>query len=295
MSTPVPGAQARPAEARAGFDLGAAVAGARARGWPLVMGILNVTPDSFSDGGRFHDAARAAEQAWLMVQQGADIIDVGGESTRPGAQQVSEAHECDRVLPVIEAVRARCTIPISIDTSKAGVMRRAVAAGANLINDVRALRDEQALDSACALGVPVVLMHMQGEPRTMQQAPRYDDVLREVGDFLLARARECEAAGIAAARIVLDPGFGFGKNLGHNLTLLKNLHMLADSGYPVLAGLSRKSMIAQIIGRGLDERVHASVALALAAAARGAAIVRVHDVAATVDALRVWARVQAGS
>jgi dihydropteroate synthase len=276
------------------FDLPAAVAGARARGWPLVMGILNVTPDSFSDGGRFIDAGRAAEQARALLQQGADIIDVGGESTRPGSQPVDEEQECRRVLPVIDAVRAHSSVPISIDTSKPGVMRRAVAAGADMVNDVRALRDPSALDTVRALGVPVVLMHMQGEPRTMQRSPCYGDVLREVTAFLLERAHACEAAGIPAAHIVLDPGFGFGKNLVHNLTLLKQLQTLADTGYAVLAGLSRKSMIAQMIDRPVQQRVHASVALALAAAARGAALLRVHDVAATVDALRVTARVQAG-
>jgi dihydropteroate synthase len=276
------------------FDLPAAVAGARARGWPLVMGILNVTPDSFSDGGRFIDAGRAAEQARALLQQGADIIDVGGESTRPGSQSVDEEQECRRVLPVIDAVRAHSSVPISIDTSKPGVMRRAVAAGADMVNDVRALRDPSALDTVRALGVPVVLMHMQGEPRTMQRSPCYGDVLREVTAFLLERAHACEAAGIPAAHIVLDPGFGFGKNLVHNLTLLKQLQTLADTGYAVLAGLSRKSMIAQMIDRPVQQRVHASVALALAAAARGAALLRVHDVAATVDALRVTARVQAG-
>lgn len=295
MTTPLGGALPRPGDRGSGFDLRSAVASARARGWPLVMGILNVTPDSFSDGGRFTDAGRAAEQALSLVQQGADLVDVGGESTRPGAQAVSEAQECARVLPVIEAVRARCPVPISIDTSKAGVMRRAVEVGAALVNDVRALREPNALDTVSQLGVPVVLMHMQGEPRTMQAAPCYDDVLREVTAFLLDRARACEAAGIPARQIVLDPGFGFGKNLAHNLTLLKHLATLADLGFPVLAGLSRKSMIAQMIDRPVAARVHASVALALAAAARGAAILRVHDVAATVDALRVTARVQAAN
>ena len=294
MNTAVPGARARPPGTRAVFDLPAAVAGARTRGWPLVMGILNVTPDSFSDGGRFTDTERAAEQARALLQHGADIIDVGGESTRPGAQSVVEEQECRRVLPVIDAVRAHSSVPISIDTSKPGVMRRAVEAGVDMVNDVRALRDPSALDTVRALGVPVVLMHMQGEPRTMQRSPCYADVLREVTDFLLERAHACEAAGIPAAHIVLDPGFGFGKNLVHNLTLLKQLQTLADTGYAVLAGLSRKSMIAQMIDRPVQERVHASVALALAAAARGAALLRVHDVAATVDALRVTARVQAG-
>ena len=294
MSTASEGALPRPHGRCPAFDLRAAVAGARTRGWPLVMGILNVTPDSFSDGGRFADAGSAVEQALRLAQQGADIIDVGGESTRPGAMAVSEEQECARVLPVIDAVRARCGVPISIDTSKAGVMRRAVETGAALVNDVRALRDAGALDTVAALGVPVVLMHMQGEPRTMQQAPRYDDVVREVTGFLLERARACETAGVPHDQIALDPGFGFGKTLAHNLALLKNLRALADLGYPVLAGLSRKSMIAQMIDRAVDARVHASVALALAAAARGAAILRVHDVAATVDALRVTARVQAG-
>jgi len=276
------------------FDLEQALGAAHARGWPLVMGVLNVTPDSFSDGGRFLGREQALAQALRMAQEGADIVDVGGESTRPGAAGVGAQQELDRVLPVLEAVRARCEVALSIDTSKAAVMREAARCGAGLVNDVRALREPGALEAAAGLGLPVVLMHMQGEPRTMQRAPHYDDVVGEVRAFLLARARACREAGIAPARIVLDPGFGFGKDLGHNLTLLKELRRLADSGYAVAVGLSRKSMIEKMIGRPPGQRGPASVALALAAAARGASVVRVHDVAATVDALRVWARVEAG-
>ncbi len=276
------------------FDLAAAVARGRARGWPLVMGVVNVTPDSFSDGGRFLDPVRAVEQALRLAEEGADVVDVGGESTRPGSDPVSAGDELARVLPVIEGVRRHSAVPVSVDTCKPEVMRAAAAAGADLINDVRALRAPGAPDTAAALGLPVVLMHMQGEPRTMQQAPAYSDVVREVRDFLLERSRAAEAAGVRRERIAIDPGFGFGKNLAHNLTLLANLASLADTGYPVLAGLSRKSMIEKIVGRPVAQRMPASIALALAAAARGAAAVRVHDVAATVDALRVTAAVDTG-
>lgn len=276
------------------FDLAAAVARGRARGWPLVMGVVNVTPDSFSDGGRFLDPVRAVEQALRLAEEGADVVDVGGESTRPGSDPVSAGDELARVLPVIEGVRRHSAVPVSVDTCKPEVMRAAAAAGADLINDVRALRAPGAPDTAAALGLPVVLMHMQGEPRTMQRAPAYSDVVREVRDFLLERSRAAEAAGVRRERIAIDPGFGFGKNLAHNLTLLANLASLADTGYPVLAGLSRKSMIEKIVGRPVAQRMPASIALALAAAARGAAAVRVHDVAATVDALRVTAAVDTG-
>ncbi len=276
-----------------GFDLAGALATARERGWPLVMGVVNVTPDSFSDGGRFLSPERAVAHALALVDEGADMLDVGGESTRPGSRGVDAAEELDRVLPVIEGIRAAADVPVSVDTSKPEVMRATAAAGASMINDVRALREPGALECVAGAGLAVALMHMQGEPRTMQRAPRYDDVVAEVAAFLSERARACEAAGIARERIVIDPGFGFGKTLEHNLTLLRSLAVLAGTGYPVLAGLSRKSMIEGLIGRPPGQRVPASVALAMAAAARGAAMLRVHDVAATVDALRVTAIVEA--
>jgi len=253
------------------------------------MGILNVTPDSFSDGGLFNrldDALRRAEQ---MVAQGAGILDVGGESTRPGAQAVGEQEEIERVAPVIEAISTRIGIPLSIDTSKPGVMRAAVGSGASLINDVNALRAEGAIEAASALGVPVCLMHMQGEPRTMQHAPRYTDVVSEVRDFLVARAAACMAAGVAREDIWIDPGFGFGKTLQHNLQLLRGLPLLAQTGFPVLAGISRKSMLGAVTGRGVGERLAGSLAVALLALQRGALILRVHDVAETRDVLQVWA------
>jgi dihydropteroate synthase len=258
---------------------------------PAVMGILNVTPDSFSDGGVFLSPQKALAQALRMAEEGADIIDVGGESTRPGARPVSAREELERVLPVIEALCERIALPISIDTSKPEVMRAAVAAGAGFINDVRALRTAGALELAAQLNVPVCLMHMQGEPRTMQDNPRYDDVVREVGDFLTQRRDACLQAGIPAARIVLDPGFGFGKTLEHNLELLRGLRALQRLGAPILVGLSRKSMIGKAIGLPLERRLHASVALAVMAVQNGARIVRVHDVGPTVEALRMWAAV----
>jgi dihydropteroate synthase len=251
------------------------------------MGILNVTPDSFSDGGRFVDRDQALRHARRMVADGADIIDIGGESTRPGAAPVAVDEELGRVVPLVEAL-ARDGIPVSIDTQKPEVMRAALAAGAGMVNDVCALQEPGAVDAAVAGHAAVCLMHMQGEPRTMQAEPRYDDVVAEVRDFLLERARRCEEAGIARARIVIDPGFGFGKTMAHNLALLRSLRVLADTGYPVLVGLSRKSMLGAIAGRDVNERASASVAAALAAVARGAAIVRVHDVRETVDALKVW-------
>jgi dihydropteroate synthase len=254
----------------------------------LVMGILNVTPDSFSDGGRFDRVDSALAQARAMADAGADIIDVGGESTRPGAAPVDAAAEIERVVPVIEAIRAEIALPISIDTMKAEVMRAAVAAGAAMINDVNALRSVDALQAAAELGVPVCLMHMQGEPRTMQQSPHYDDVVEDLLDFFGERIERCVEAGIERDRLVLDPGFGFGKTLDHNLRLLAELARFKALGLPVLAGLSRKSMLGTITGRPRPEqRVAASVAAAVLAAERGAAIVRVHDVAETVDAMRV--------
>ena len=260
---------------------------------PRVMGIVNVTPDSFSDGGR-HDTVEAAVAHGLrLAHEGADVLDVGGESTRPGAEAVSLADELARVVPVIERLARETSLPISVDTSKPEVMRAAVAAGAGMINDVYALRREGALDAAAALGVPVVLMHMLGEPRGMQDAPHYDDVVSDVHRFLAERLFACEMAGIPKKNLAVDPGFGFGKTLDHNLRLLRQLSRLADLGVPVLAGLSRKRSLGEITGRGVDERVHASVAAAVLAAEYGARIIRVHDVAATVDAMKIWAAVAA--
>jgi dihydropteroate synthase len=254
---------------------------------PRVMGIVNVTPDSFSDGGRFGSPAKALAHARRLLAEGADIVDVGGESTRPGAAPVSDAEELDRVLPIVEAL-ARDGALVSVDTTKPGVMRAAEAAGAAMINDVRALREPGALAAVAASQAAVCLMHMQGEPRTMQQSPRYADVVGEVRAFLAARARACEAAGIARERIVVDPGFGFGKTVEHNFALLRGLAAIVALGYPVLVGWSRKSSLGAVTGREVDERLAASLAAALASVARGAAIVRVHDVRDTVDALKVW-------
>jgi dihydropteroate synthase len=261
---------------------------------PRVVGIVNVTPDSFSDGG-VHDTLDAAIAHGLrLAEDGADALDIGGESTRPGAQDVPLEEELRRTIPVVEALAKRVSIPVGIDTSKPEVMRAAVQAGAGLINDVYALRREGALEAAAALGVPVVLMHMQGEPRTMQDAPDYDDVVAEVHRFLAERIFACEMAGIDRKRIVVDPGFGFGKTGAHNLQLLAQLHRFTELGVPVLAGLSRKKTIGQLTGRSEPrDRIHGSVAAALIAAQRGAKLLRVHDVAATVDALKVWAAVDA--
>jgi dihydropteroate synthase len=254
---------------------------------PQIMGVLNVTPDSFSDGGDYLSADVALERAWCMVEEGAAIIDVGGESTRPGAQPVPPDEELRRVLPVIEALRDALPVPVSIDTRKPQVMRAAVAAGAGLINDVNALRAEGALGVAADLGVPVCLMHMQGEPQSMQTAPRYTDVVDEVFGFLLDRARECIAAGVARDHILLDPGFGFGKTAGHNLRLLRHLDRLTGQGFPVLVGLSRKSLIGQILGLPVDKRLFPGIALAVLAVWQGATIVRCHDVRATREAIRM--------
>ena len=260
---------------------------------PLVMGILNVTPDSFSDGGRYVDSAAAIDHARRLIEAGADILDIGGESTRPGSEPVPVDEELARVLPVIEAL-ADGPIPLSVDTSKPAVMRVAAAAGAALINDVFALRQPGALEAAAATDLAVCLMHMQGEPKTMQLAPRYENVVREVHDFLAGRIAVCIAAGIASDRIVLDPGFGFGKKTIHNLQLLRGLARIGVGERPILVGLSRKSVLGTIIDRPPDERTSASVAAALAAVVRGAAIVRVHDVAATCDALAVWRAIEEG-
>ena len=259
-----------------------------------VMGIVNVTPDSFSDGGEHATTEAAIAHGLRLAEEGADVLDIGGESTRPGADAVALDEELRRVIPVIEALAQRTTLPISIDTSKPEVMRAAVAAGAGMINDVYGLRREGALDAAAALGVPVVLMHMLGEPRSMQEAPVYDDVVADVHRFLAERIFAAEMAGIAKSRIVVDPGFGFGKTLEHNLALLARLDRIAALGVPVMAGLSRKRSIGQLTGRDDPHaRIHGSVAAHLIAAQRGAKLVRVHDVAATVDALKVWAAVSA--
>lgn len=262
---------------------------------PRVAGIVNVTPDSFSDGGR-HDTLEAAyAHAMRLAEEGADMLDIGGESTRPGADDVSAEEEIRRVVPLIERLAAATTLPISIDTSKPEVMRAAVGAGAGMINDVFALRREGALDAAAELRVPVCLMHMQGEPRGMQDAPSYDDVVGEVHRFLTDRLFACELAGIDRRRVLVDPGFGFGKDLDHNLTLLRAMGRFAELGAGAYAGLSRKSMIGSLTGRTEPaDRAAGSVAAALIAVQRGAIMVRVHDVAPTVDALAVWAAVKAG-
>ena len=259
---------------------------------PRVVGILNVTPDSFCDGGRFLDHGRALDHARQMLADGADLIDVGGESTRPGADPVDEREELARVLPLISALASEGAL-VSVDTMKPAVVRAAVEAGAVMINDVNALQAAGALEAVSATGAAVCLMHMQGTPQTMQREPHYADVVTEVRDFLAARARICEAAGIARDRIVLDPGFGFGKTVDHNLRMLSALPVIVATGYPVLAGLSRKSSLGRITGRGAGDLLAASLAAALAAIARGATLVRVHDVRATVDAIAVWRAVDA--
>jgi dihydropteroate synthase len=261
---------------------------------PRVMGIVNATPDSFSDGGLHATVEAAIAHGLALAGEGADILDVGGESTRPGAEDVPLEEELQRVIPVIQALARLVSIPISIDTSKPEVMRAAVEAGAGMINDVYGLRREGALDAAAALGVPVVLMHMQGEPRTMQANPGYDDVVGEVHRFLAERIFVAEMAGIPKKRIVVDPGFGFGKDTRHNLQLLAQLQRFTELGVPVLAGLSRKKTIGELTGRDAPrERTAGSVAAHLIAAQRGATLLRVHDVAATVDALKVWNAVAA--
>jgi dihydropteroate synthase len=259
---------------------------------PVVMGVLNVTPDSFSDGGELASPEAALRQARRMAEAGAAILDVGGESTRPGAREVGTGEELDRVLPVVEALVAELELPVSVDTSKPEVMREAIAAGAAMVNDVRALQAPGALAAVAGSQAAVCLMHMQGEPRTMQVDPRYRDVVAEVHAFLAARVEACETAGIGRERVVVDPGFGFGKTLEHNLTLLAGLREFARDGLPVLAGLSRKSMIGALTGRSVRERLAGSVALAALAVANGASIIRAHDVAETVDAVKVAAAVR---
>lgn len=252
-----------------------------------IMGILNVTPDSFSDGGRYNRLDAALQHVEQMVAAGAALIDVGGESTRPGAEPVSTDEELQRVVPVVEAIVARFDVVVSVDTSTPAVMTESAAAGAGLINDVRALERPGALEAARATGLPVCLMHRQGEPDTMQLAPRYASVLDEVNAYLQARVEACEAAGIARERVILDPGFGFGKTLEHNLQLFAHLRDLRPAGLPVLVGVSRKSMIGQALDRPVDQRLYGSLALAALAVEAGAAILRVHDVAETADVVRM--------
>lgn len=265
---------------------------------PVIMGILNTTPDSFSDGGSCYqgdclDLDLALARARQMLHDGAVIIDVGGESTRPGAKPVSRQQELDRVVPVVEALVRECDALVSVDTSDPVVMSEAARVGASMINDVRALQREGALAAAAATGLPVCLMHMQGEPDVMQANPRYGDILAEVEVFLTARIEAAQAAGISSDLLLLDPGFGFGKTLAHNLVLLQQLPQLAAKGYPLLVGLSRKSLLGALLGRDVSERLAGSLALALLAADRGAAIIRVHDVAATADVLAVRSAVMA--
>lgn len=259
---------------------------------PCVMGVVNVTPDSFSDGGRFSDTAGAVAHALRLMDEGAAIVDIGGESTRPGAPAVSIDEELRRVIPVIEQLRARSTAPISIDSRHAQVMRAALAAGADMVNDVQALQGPEALRVVADSGAGICLMHMQGDPRSMQQAPHYNDVVTEVRDFLAARMAACRAAGIDAERIAIDPGIGFGKTRAHNLKILSKLQAFTALGRPIVIGVSRKSTIGAITGRPVTERLAGSIALATLAAARGAAIIRAHDVAATVDAMKIVSAMQ---
>ncbi len=260
---------------------------------PLIMGVLNATADSFSDGGRWLNTDAALRHALGMVAAGADLIDIGGESTRPGAGSISAEEEISRVIPLIERLRAETEVPVSVDTSKPQVMREAVRAGAGMINDVYALQNEGAIEAATQLQVPVCLMHMLGRPRDMQKAPAYADVIAEVCGFLLSRAETCQAAGIPASAVILDPGFGFGKNLQHNIDLFRAIPRLCALGFPLLVGVSRKSMLGAITGKPVHERMVASVVAAVLAARYGASILRVHDVAATVDALKTAAALTA--
>ncbi len=260
---------------------------------PQVMGILNVTPDSFSDGGKFNSLDNALAQAKRMIDAGVSIIDIGGESTRPGAPDVSLEDELTRVIPVIKAIRAQYDVWISIDTSKAEVMRQAAAAGADIINDVRALQEPGALEVAAEVGLPICLMHMQGQPRTMQNAPQYKDLLKEVEEFLQERIEACQAVGIQREQLILDPGFGFGKTLEHNYHMLAHLEQFHQFGLPLLAGMSRKSMIFKLLDKAPAECVAASVSCATIAALKGAQIIRVHDFEQTLDAMKVVSMVKA--
>ncbi len=255
---------------------------------PKIMGILNFTPDSFSDSGQFFTLDKALFQVEKMLNDGADIIDIGGESTRQNAEIVTLEQELERVVPLVEAVRKRFDCLISVDSSKAEVFRQSALVGADILNDIRALQEPNALETAVELGLPVCLMHMQGTPQNMQQNPEYDDVVEEVADFLNQRIFACTMAGIPKEHIILDVGFGFGKTVQHNYQLLKHLNAFVASGYPVLAGLSRKSMIGNVVNKPVDQRVAGSIAGALLAVQNGAKIVRVHDVAETADALKVW-------
>lgn len=255
---------------------------------PLVMGILNATPDSFSDGGEFDSVNKALEHALCMIEEGVDIIDVGGESTRPGAQPVGMDEEIARVVPVIEGIRKNSDIAISIDTSKPSVMQAAVEAGADLVNDVNALREEKAVEVCARLNVPVCLMHMQGEPRIMQKNPQYENVVEDIKNFLHQRVDACVQAGINKENILLDPGFGFGKTLDHNLSLLKHLDEFAALSFPLLVGISRKSMLGTILDVEVDQRLYASIAAAVLALTKGAKILRVHDVKPSVDAMKIY-------
>ncbi len=266
-------------------------------GHALVMGVLNVTPDSFSDGGRFGNAEAAIDRAAALVSEGAAIIDVGGESTRPGASPVQAAAEIERVVPVIEGIRSRFDVAVSVDTSKCAVMSAAVAAGACIVNDVNALRAAGARELAASLRVGVCLMHMQGEPRTMQIDPTYADVVREVGDYLLAQRAACIAAGIARDAIALDPGIGFGKSQSHNLALLRRLPELVALGSPLLLGVSRKSFIGRILGTGcgVEQRLYGGIGLAALAVSRGVKVIRTHDVAPTREAMQAVSAVMQGS
>lgn len=260
---------------------------------PHVMGILNVTPDSFSDGGRFRQRDAALRHAAAMVAAGATLIDVGGESTRPGAAAVSVEEELERVVPIVQAIAGELDVIVSVDTSTPQVMRESALHGAGLINDVRSLSRDGALQAAAESGLAVCLMHMRGEPGTMQQSPVYENVAEEVCDYLGERIALCSAAGIAPEKLILDPGFGFAKNLAHNLSLFKHLDALLRFGLPLLVGVSRKSMIGQALGREVDERLYGGLALAALAVAKGACVLRVHDVAETVDVVRMIAAVQA--
>ncbi|TNE88832.1 dihydropteroate synthase [Porticoccus sp.] len=265
---------------------------------PRIMGVLNATPDSFSDGGAVHardghlDMSRVLRRVEAMVEEGADIIDVGGESTRPGAAIVTVAEELQRVVPVVEVITARFDVPVSVDTSTPEVMTAAAEAGASLINDVRALRRPGALQAAADTGLPVCLMHMSGEPDRMQQRPEYEDVVQEVKDFLAERVATCEAAGIGRDKLLLDPGFGFGKTLQHNLDLFRGLGELQQLGMPLLVGVSRKSMIGALLDKPVEQRMVGSVAMAMLAAQQGVSIVRVHDVSATADALKIMTAIE---
>lgn len=254
---------------------------------PKVMGILNVTPDSFSDGGKFASFDNALKQVELMIFDGADIIDIGGESTRPGAVDVSEKDELARVIPLLKAIKSNVDIKVSIDTSKAEVMAQAIAHGADIINDVRALQNEGCLAVLAKSNVPICLMHMQGLPRSMQQKPQYDDVIGDIKQFFIDRISVCEQAGINRERLILDPGFGFGKTLEQNYQLLAQLHQFDDLGLPLLSGTSRKSMIGNLLARNVDERLAGSLTTAIIAAQQNASIIRVHDVKETVDALKI--------